>query len=85
MTLLDKCLKLFNIILTVDITKFLFVQPQCSRCHRPEHFTVSCPEKTSTVVRQEDAMVSHFLHDCDEEEPEFQKIFVNKVRKSWNI
>ena len=49
------------------------------------HFTVSCPQKTSRVEREEDAMVAHFLLEKDEEEPEFQKIFVNKVRKSWNI
>ena len=47
MTLLDKCLKLFNIILTVDITKFLFVQPQCSRCHSLEvcHFLLDCDDE----------------------------------------
>ena len=49
------------------------------------HFTVSCPQKTSRVEREEDAMVAHFLLESDKEEPEFQKIFVNKVRKSWNI
>ena len=33
-------------------------------------------------MRQEDAMVSHFILDCDEEEPEFQKEYVNKVKKA---
>lgn len=60
-------------------------QPHCSRCDSSQHFTVSCPLKTATTVRQDDAMVDSFILGSDEEEPEYQKNFVDKVRKSWNL
>ena len=70
---------------SVIILKHLYFQPQRSRCHSLEHFTVSCPSKTFTVMREEDAMVKSFSIAEDEEEPEFQKIFVTKVKKSWDL
>ena len=62
-----------------------FVQPQCSRCHSTQHFTVSCPSKTSTALREDTALVMSFQISGNEEEPEYQKVFLKKVMKSWNL
>ena len=60
-------------------------EPQCSKCHSKDHFTVSCPKKTATAIQRDDSMVLSFLIGKEDEEPEFQKSFIDKVKKSWGI
>ena len=63
----------------------MFIQPLCSRCHSSEHFTISCPEKTATVTRQDSALVSNLLIAEGEDVPAYQEAFVAKMLKNWNL
>ena len=46
---------------------------------------MSCPLKTATVGRFDDALVDSFIIQDGEEMPEEQKLFVEKVTENWNI
>ena len=60
-------------------------QPHCTRCHSADHYTISCPLKTATVGRSDDAKVDSFLLSDKEEILEYQKLFMSKVIKGWNL
>ena len=60
-------------------------QPHCIRCHSTDHYTISYPLKTAKVGRSDDAKVDSFLLREQEELPDYQKLFMAKVIKGWNL
>ena len=60
-------------------------QPHYTRCHSTDHYTISCPLKTATVGRSDDAKVDSFLVREQEELPDYQKLFMAKVIKGRNL
>ena len=61
-------------------------QPWCSRCKRPDHWTVSCPVKNIVRVENtasDDDLVRGMF--CDDIEPEEQTLLVQELWGKWGF
>ena len=76
---------MFIVVVIMSLMCNVPFQPHCTRCHSADHYTISCPLKTATVGRSDDAKVDSFLLSAQEELPDYQKLFMAKVIKGWNL